>query len=79
MNIVVIPARTRMLLIKYCEEKGIEYRVISQEKLPDNTPGRCEFRDEIYVTNVVGFESKLNKDEIYDILNAIIPNCFKNS
>ena len=77
-HLVVIPARARMHLFRYCDANKIEYKVISQEHFPDEAPGGCCFRGVSYITNVLGFESILTKDEVYNILEEMLPERFKN-
>ncbi len=77
-HLVVIPGRARMLLLRYCDKNKIEYRIVAQKYFPEGTPGGCTFRGKEYITNVVGFESELNNDEVYKILEEVIPASFKN-
>lgn len=77
-HLVIIPGRARMLLFKYCDERNIEYRIVSQHYFPEGTPGGCTFRGKDYIVNVVGFESQFTKEELYKILEEITPQSFKN-
>ena len=76
-HIVVIPIRARIPLFKYCDKNKIEYKIISDENLPDGTPGGCCFRGISHITGVVGFESILTKDEVYNILEEMLPKHIK--
>ena len=77
-HLVVIPARARMHLFRYCDKNGIEYKVINQKYFSDGTPGGCTFRGVSYITNVLGFESILTQDEVYKLMEEILPKEFKN-
>ena len=76
-HLVVIPLRARMVLFKYCDERKIEYKVVAQKYFPDGTPGGCTFRGVSHITGVVGFESILTKDEVYNILEEMLPKHIK--
>lgn len=77
-HLVVIPGSARIPLFKYCDKNKIKYKVINQKYFPDGTPGGCSFRGIDYITHVVGFESKFTKDELYALMEEIIPASFKN-
>lgn len=73
LHLVVIPIRVRMLLIKYCEENKIKYEIVSPRDFPEGTSGGCTFRGVDHLDDVTGFESELAKEEVYNILEKIIP------
>lgn len=40
-KLVIIPLRARMLLIKYCEQNKIEYKLVNKKNLPLDGPQGC--------------------------------------
>ncbi len=74
-NIVIIAKPARLRLLKYLDENKIEYKYIKAEDLPDGVPGGCRFRGVTFVGSgeVFGLESKLNREEVYNILYKIVP------
>ncbi len=62
------------------QENKIEYRLIAFDDIPEGQPGGCRFcgRSWIGPGEVVGIESELNSDEVFDILYKIMPGAAKH-
>lgn len=71
--LVVIPRRASIFLKRYFDENKIEYNFETQEYFPEGTPGGCTFRGVAHLDDVVGFKSKYTKEEIYNLLEELVP------
>ena len=76
-HLVVIPSKAYIFLRKHCEENKIEYKTLSFRHFPEGTPGGCTFRGIDHLDDSIGFESEYTKEEIYNLLEELIPKHIK--